>query len=95
MVGRGIARQGYQIRYNGQTVGAVTSGTYAPYLNKAIGMGFVSAELAEPGTRLEIVIRKRPVPAQVVKRPFYRRPRGRPPERFARPRTTDRRPPIS
>ncbi len=75
MMGRGIARQGYEIRHGDRSVGVVTSGTYAPYLNKAIGMGFVSAELTKPGTRLEIVIRRKPIPAQVVKRPFYKRRR--------------------
>ncbi|MFQ5855698.1 MAG: glycine cleavage system aminomethyltransferase GcvT [Anaerolineae bacterium] len=75
MVGRGIARQGYDIQHEGAKVGQVTSGTYAPYLERAIGMGFVTPDLAEPGAEIEILIRGRPVQAEVVKRPFYRRRR--------------------
>lgn len=77
ITGRGIARQGYEILHDDETVGRVTSGTFAPYLDQAIGMGFVTPELAEPGTRLEILIRGRPVAAEVVERPFYRRKRQR------------------
>lgn len=76
VVGRGIARQGYEIQHDGETVGQVTSGTYAPYLEQAIGMGFVSPGLTDPGTRLDILIRGRPVAAEVVQRPFYRRKRS-------------------
>jgi len=75
VTGKGIARQGYEILHDGQAVGVVTSGTYAPFLEKAIGMGFVPVELSEPGTEIEIRVRKRSVPARVVKRPFYKRPR--------------------
>lgn len=75
MVGRGIARQGYEILHEGQPVGVVTSGTYAPFLEKAIGMGFVPVELSPPGTAIEVRVRQRTVPARVVKRPFYKRPR--------------------
>lgn len=75
VIERGIARQGYEIQHDGETVGEVTSGTYAPYLEKVIGMGFVPPDLTEPGTRIEIAIRGRPVEAEVVKRPFYKRDR--------------------
>ncbi|MBS1253409.1 MAG: Aminomethyltransferase [Anaerolineales bacterium] len=73
MTGRGIARQGYAIQRDGEKVGEVTSGTFAPYLEQAIGMGFVTPDLAQPGTEIEIVIRGRPVEAELVKRPFYER----------------------
>jgi aminomethyltransferase len=75
VLGRGIARQGYPIRHAGETVGNVTSGTYAPYLERAIGMGFVRPELTAPGTEIRVMVRDRPVPAEIVKRPFYRRQR--------------------
>ena len=75
VTGKGIARQGYEILHDGQAVGVVTSGTYAPFLEKAIGMGFVPVELSTPGTEIEIQIRQRSVPARVVKRPFYKRSR--------------------
>lgn len=74
MVGRGIPRSDYQIAHQGQVVGRVTSGSYAPTLEAAIGMGYVPPKLARPGTEIEVLIRGRPVRAEVVRRPFYRRP---------------------
>ncbi len=73
MTGRGIPRAGYPIHHDGRAVGVVTSGTYAPTLDKNLGLGYVPVELAGPGTELEIMIRNRPVRAMVVKTPFYRR----------------------
>ncbi|WP_374958843.1 glycine cleavage system aminomethyltransferase GcvT [Gilvibacter sp.] len=70
---RGIPRQGYDIvDSNGKTVGNVTSGTMSPSLKKGIGMGYVPAVMADPGTRIHIQIRKNAVPATVVKLPFYK-----------------------
>jgi aminomethyltransferase len=73
--GRGIARQGHEIRKEGSTVGAVTSGTWSPSFEKALGMAYVPAGLAAPGTPLEIDVRGRALPAVVVEMPFYRRPK--------------------
>lgn len=70
---RGIPRQGYDIvDGSGKTVGNVTSGTMSPSLKKGIGMGYVPAVMADPGTRIHIQIRKNAVPATVVKLPFYK-----------------------
>ena len=73
--GRGIARQGHEVKADGQTVGAVTSGTWSPTFEKAVGMAYVPIELAEPGTPLEIGVRGKALPAVVVEVPFYRRPK--------------------
>ena len=48
--GRGIARQGHAVVSNGGTVGAVTSGTWSPTFEKALGMAYVPPEMAAPGT---------------------------------------------
>ena len=53
--------------------GHVCSGTWSPTFEKALGTAYVPPRLAEPGTELEIQVRKRTVPAQVVDLPFYRR----------------------
>ena len=54
---RGIPRQGYDIvDGNGKTIGNVTSGTMSPSLKKGIGMGYVPAVMADPGTRIHIQI---------------------------------------
>ncbi|MEZ4688136.1 MAG: glycine cleavage system aminomethyltransferase GcvT [Bacteroidia bacterium] len=67
---RGIPRSGYEL-YNGDTmVGTVTSGGMSPMLNEGIGMSYVPVELSEPGSRLELAIRKNRIPVEVVKTPF-------------------------
>jgi aminomethyltransferase len=53
--------------------GEVTSGTLSPMLDVGIGLGYVRAELAGPGTTLSIDVRGRPKAARVVKKPIYRR----------------------
>ncbi|WP_373516603.1 glycine cleavage system aminomethyltransferase GcvT [Pricia sp.] len=70
---RGIPRQGYDIvEERGKKIGAVTSGTMSPSLNKGIGLGYVPSELSKPGNKIHIRIRKNTVPATVVKLPFYK-----------------------
>jgi aminomethyltransferase len=77
MVGRGIARHGHAIAsaHAGElaTVGHVTSGAPGLSVGKNIGLGYVPAELAELGTRLEILIRDKPIEARVCPTPFYKR----------------------
>jgi len=75
MVGRGIARHGYPIWIGDEMVGHVTSGTHSPTFGKALGMGYVPAEAATPGSELLIEIRDNKVGATVVPTPFYRRQR--------------------
>lgn len=73
MEGSGIARHGYPILVGGERVGEVSSGTKGPTVDKAIGLGWVGAGHAEPGTELQIEIRGKAVPARVKKGPFYKR----------------------
>jgi aminomethyltransferase len=74
VTGRGIARHGYPVLVHDERVGEVTSGTYAPFLQKNIGLCYVPAARAAVGTELAIDIRERKVPARVVPTPFYKRP---------------------
>ena len=70
---RGIPRQGYDIvDGNGIKIGNVTSGTMAPSLGKGIGMGYVPTIMKDVGTQIHIQIRKKAVPATIVKLPFYK-----------------------
>ncbi len=71
----GSARHGYSVQLNGQDIGVVTSGAHSPTLGAEIGLALVSADTAGVGKPLEIVIRGRPVKAEQVKLPFYRRTR--------------------
>jgi aminomethyltransferase len=69
---RGFPRPGYQVRVNGGAVGEVTSGVVSPSLGEGIGMAFLPAEAAKPGSEIEVVIRDRAIPAEVVRPPFYK-----------------------
>lgn len=73
MIGRGIARHGYPVLWDGKEVSQVTSGTMAPFLKKAIGMTYLPLEATEPGTVFQILIHNREVDARVVQMPFYKR----------------------
>jgi aminomethyltransferase len=75
MTDRGICRDGYNILIDGSVRGRVTSGTYAPYLKKSIGLGYVPPALAETGQAIHIEIRGKAVAARLVPLPFYRRPK--------------------
>jgi aminomethyltransferase len=76
MVDRAIARHGYPVIVDGQTVGTVTSGTQTPFLKKAIGMAYVPTALAEPERQIHVEVRGRLAAARIVPMPFYKRPRS-------------------
>jgi len=76
MEGRRVARAGYPITREGQDVGHVTSGGPSPTLGRNIGLAYVSPECAPVGTRLDVSIRGRATPAQVVETPFVKASRG-------------------
>ncbi len=65
----GIPRAGMQIAEGGD----VTSGTLSPTLDVGIGLAYVRAPVAEPGTEITIDLRGRPRRARIVKKPFYKR----------------------
>ncbi len=70
---KAIPRHDYEIvDANGNNIGIVTSGTMAPSLNKGIGMGYVNTENSAVDSEIFIRIRKKDVPAKVVKMPFYK-----------------------
>ncbi len=70
---RGIPRKDYDIvDSQGKTIGRVTSGTMSPSLGKGIGLGYVPAIFADPGSKIFIQIRKNRIPATVIKLPFYK-----------------------
>ena len=73
MRGRGIARDGYEVRVDGSPAGWVTSGSPSPTLNKNIGLCYLPAALAQPGRAIQVVIRNEPVDAVTVNTPFYKR----------------------
>jgi aminomethyltransferase len=72
---RGIARDEQDVMINGERLGKVTSGSPAPFLKKNIGMAYVPSEFASEGQQIQIDVRGKPVSAQIVRTPFYKRER--------------------
>lgn len=71
---RGIPRHDYTINdKEGSPIGIVTSGTMSPSLKEGIGLGYVPTEYSSVGSSIFIQIRKKSIPATVVKLPFYKK----------------------
>jgi len=66
----GFPRHGYKIFKDGEELGSVTSGTVSPMLEKGIGLGYVKKGFTKVGTTIEIEVRKKMVPATIIKPPF-------------------------
>jgi aminomethyltransferase len=76
MIDRGIARDGYRIlNTQGQEIGYVTSGSYAPFLKKNIALAYVPPDFSALGGELLVEIRGQGVKAKVVPTPFYKKPK--------------------
>ena len=73
LTGPGIPRAENPVLAGGRQVGSVTSGTLSPSLGIGIGMAYVSTELAEPGTEVEIDVRGKLRPARIESKPLYRK----------------------
>ena len=74
--GKRIAREGAAVLGGGRPVGRVTSGTFAPTVQKALAMAYVEPESAAAGTALGVDVRGKAEAARVVGLPFYRRPKA-------------------
>lgn len=71
MIDKGIPRHDYEIcDETGKLIGKVTSGTQAPSLGKAVGMGYVETALAGLDNIIHIKVRDKLLRAKVVKFPF-------------------------
>jgi len=71
--GRGILREHQSVYVNGVKIGETTSGTHCPYLNGAYAMALIDKEFAAVGTAVEVEVRDRLVPAEIVPLPFYKK----------------------
>jgi aminomethyltransferase len=72
LTGKGIPRQGNPVLVEGLPAGEVTSGTLSPSLDVGIGMAYLDAAFAVPGTALEIDVRGKLRAAQVREKPLYK-----------------------
>jgi aminomethyltransferase len=76
MLERGIARDGYKVQdLQGNEIGYVTSGSYAPFLKKNIALAYVPPEHSTVDSDLAVEIRGQAVKARVIPTPFYKRPK--------------------
>jgi aminomethyltransferase len=72
--GKRAAREGSAVlALDGTSLGTVSSGSYAPWLEKSIAMAMLPKTHASVGTKLEVDIRGSRTPAQIVPLPFYKR----------------------
>ena len=67
---RAPAREGTAIEIDGEAVGIVTSGGFGPSVDHPVAMGYVRRDLAEPGTKIDLMVRGKARPAEVVSLPF-------------------------
>ena len=67
---RAPAREGTEIQLNGNSIGTVTSGGFGPSVDKPVAMGYVAVEHAEPGTKIDLIVRGKARAAEVCELPF-------------------------
>ena len=68
---KAIPRHGYDVLFEGQKVGEVTTGYHSISSDKSVCMALVDAAHAKLGTELSVQIRKKTFPGVVVKKRFY------------------------
>ncbi len=71
MLDRNIARHGYDVYYNNEKIGHITSGCVSPSTGDNIALAYVKniKEICT-GETVQVIIREKPHDAQIVKRPF-------------------------
>ena len=72
MVDKGVPREHYRVAVNGEFVGEVVTGIFAPTVGKFAGHAYVPAKFAKVGTKIQIEIRGKLKEAVIIRRPFYR-----------------------
>ena len=71
--GRRAARAHYSVLKNGTLIGEVTSGQPSPTLGYPVALAYVDVENSEPGTIVDVELRGKTEPFEVVALPFYKR----------------------
>lgn len=71
--GRAIPRDGYEVFYNGEQVGTVSSGSFSPTLGKGIAFALVTADFPDDADEVEVQVRKKRVPFKIVTTPFVKK----------------------
>ena len=69
--GRAPAREGTVVTdASGRQIGVITSGGFGPTANGPVAMGYVETAFAAAGTAVQLVVRDKPMPAQIIALPF-------------------------
>ena len=71
MIDRGIARNNNEVYIDGDIIGFVTTGSFAPSLKKNLGMALIDIKYATEGGDIYINVRDKQLKAQIIKKPFY------------------------
>jgi aminomethyltransferase len=69
----GTPRTHYEVQVDGKTIGEVTSGTRSPTLGENIGLALIDTNHAGVGKQMDIIVRGKPVRAEQIRTPFYKR----------------------
>ncbi|MBN9613299.1 MAG: glycine cleavage system aminomethyltransferase GcvT, partial [Actinobacteria bacterium] len=72
-LGRRAGRGGYAVHANGREIGVITSGQPSPTLGYPVALAYVEPSFADIGTPVEVDLRGKLEPFEVVALPFYRR----------------------
>ena len=73
ITGRGIAREHCEVSNGDRPIGYTTSGTFSPFLQKAIAMALVEADSVQENDTVYIDVRGRSVEGKIVPLPFYKK----------------------
>lgn len=73
MEGKGIPRPHYQVEKEGVNIGWVTTGAFAPALDKSLGLALIKSEFNEDDGQVDIIIRDKKIPARIRSGIFYKR----------------------
>src|SRR5699024_3912153 len=76
MLDRGIPRTGYEVYYEGEKIGSITSGTQSPTLKKNIGLALVKSNVTEVGTEIAVQVRKRMLKSRRIEKPILKKKYG-------------------
>ena len=69
--GRAPAREGTVVTdTSGRQIGVITSGSFGPTANGPVAMGYVETAFAASGTAVQLIVRDKPMPAQIISLPF-------------------------
>ena len=74
MLDRNIARHGYDVYYNNEKIGQVTSGGISPIRGENIGLAYIkNLDNLSVGSTIQIMVREKLHGAEIVKRPFVKK----------------------